>query len=66
MQYKCGCCTHSIEANTENCGMVQRLGFGACGTVRLNHSGLPEGIKSHSNMDKGDVQSVIENGLLSG
>ena len=44
---------------------LRRLGFGACGTVRLNRRGLPEAIKSQSRMNKGDVQSVTENGLLS-
>ena len=40
------------------------LGFGACGTVRLNRHGLPEAIESQSRMNKGDVQSLTENGLL--
>ena len=41
-----------------------KLGFGACGTVRLNRRGLPERIKAQSTMSKGDVQSVSKDGLL--
>ena len=44
---------------------LQRLGFGACGTVRLNRQGLPERIQCQSKLSKGEVISVTNHGLLS-
>ena len=43
---------------------LRELGFGACGTVRLNRKGLPKRIKSECKMSKGEVKSVKRNGLL--
>ena len=44
---------------------LRRLGFGACGTVRLNRQGIPKRIKCPSPMSKGEVRSVTKKGLLS-
>ena len=43
---------------------LRRLGFGACGTARINRQGLPKRIKSPSPISKGEVRSVTKKGLL--
>lgn len=45
--------------------ILQRLGIGACGTVRVNRKGIPATIKSKDKMKKGEITTdLIESGLV--
>ena len=40
------------------------MGFGACGTARVDRKGMPKQFKNKSDMEKGDVRKVeISKGL---
>lgn len=43
---------------------LRNLGFGACGTVRVNRRGVPACIKAKRKMTKGEVKSVSTDGVL--
>lgn len=43
---------------------LKNLGFGACGTVRVNRRGVPACIKAKQKMRKGEIKSVSTDGVL--
>lgn len=43
---------------------LKNLGFGACGTVRVNRRGVPASIKAKEKMQKGEIKSVSTDGVL--
>lgn len=43
---------------------LRSLGFGACGTVRVNRRGVPASIKAKDKMTMGEVKSVNTGGVL--